>query len=46
MQIDCETISDPQPRLETSETAVIAIQGTQACGDEVHKISRQGATRW
>ena len=35
MQIDCETISDPQPRLETSETAVIAIQGTQACGDEL-----------
>ena len=36
MQIDCETtIPDPNPRLETSGTAVIASQGTQACGDEL-----------
>ena len=35
MRIDCETISDPHPPLETSETAVIASQGTQACGDEL-----------
>ena len=35
MRIDCETIPDPHPPLETSETAVIASQGTQACGDEL-----------
>ena len=36
MQIDCETtIQDPNPRLETSGTAVVASQGTQACGDEL-----------
>ena len=35
MRIDCETIPDPHPLLETSETAVIASQGTQACGDEL-----------
>ena len=35
MRIDCETIPDPHPRLETSETVVIASQGTQACGDEL-----------
>ena len=35
MRIDCETIPDSQPRLETSETVVIASQGTQACGDEL-----------
>ena len=35
MRIDCETIPDPHPRLETSETAVIASQGAQACGDEL-----------
>ena len=38
MRIDCETIPDPHPPLETSETAVIAViasQGTQACGDEL-----------
>ena len=34
MRIDCETIPDPHARLETSETVVIASQGTQACGDE------------
>ena len=32
MRIDCETIPDPHPRLETM---VIASQGTQACGDEL-----------
>ena len=35
MRIDCETIPDSHPRLETSETVVIASQGTQACGDEL-----------
>ena len=35
MRIDCETIPDPHARLETSETVVIASQGTQACGDEL-----------
>ena len=35
MGIDCETIPDPHARLETSETVVIASQGTQACGDEL-----------
>ena len=35
MRIDCETIPDPHPPLETSETVVIASQGTQACGDEL-----------
>ena len=35
MRIDCETIPDPHPRLETSETVVIAGQGTQACADEL-----------
>ena len=36
MQIDCETtIPGPNPRLETSGTAVVASQGTQACGDEL-----------
>ena len=35
MWIDCETIPDSHPRLETSETVVIASQGTQACGDEL-----------
>ena len=34
-RIDCETIPDPHARLETSETVVIASQGTQACGDEL-----------
>ena len=58
MRIDCETIPDSHPRLETSETVVIASQGTQACGDElvvtgtsegglkVHRIPRQEGTRW
>ena len=32
MRINCETIPDPHPRLETM---VIASQGTQACGDEL-----------
>ena len=35
MRIVCETIPDPHARLETSETVVIASQGTQACGDEL-----------
>ena len=35
MRIDCETIPDLHPRLETSETVVIASQGTRACGDEL-----------
>ena len=35
MRIDCETIPDPHPRLETSEMVVIARQGTQAYGDEL-----------
>ena len=35
MRIDCETIPDSHPRLETSETVAIASQGTQACGDEL-----------
>ena len=35
MRIDCETIPDPHARLKTSETVVIASQGTQACGDEL-----------
>ena len=35
MRIDCETIPDPHARLETSETVIIASQGTQACGDEL-----------
>ena len=35
MRIDCETIPDPHPRLETSEMVVIASQGTQAYGDEL-----------
>ena len=35
MRIDCETIPDPHAQLETSETVVIASQGTQACGDEL-----------
>ena len=35
MRIDSETIPDPHPPLETFETAVIACQGTQACGDEL-----------
>ena len=41
MRIDCETIPDPHPGLETSETVVIASQGTQADSDGlvVTKIS-------
>ena len=35
MRIDCETIPDLHARLETSETVVIASEGTQACGDEL-----------
>ena len=35
MRIDSETIPDPHPPLETFETAVIACQGTQACGDQL-----------
>ena len=35
MRIDCETIPDLHPQLETSETVVIASQGTRACGDEL-----------
>ena len=35
MRIDCETIPDSHPRLETSEMVAIASQGTQACGDEL-----------
>ena len=35
MRIDCETIPDPHPRLETSEMVVIARQGAQAYGDEL-----------
>ena len=35
VRIDCETIPDPHPPLQTSETMVIASQGTQACGDDL-----------
>ena len=35
MRVDCETIPDLHPRLETSETVVIASQGIRACGDEL-----------
>ena len=35
IRIDCETIPDPYPGLETLETVVVAMQGTQACGDEL-----------
>ena len=35
IRIDCETIPDPYLGLETLETVVVAMQGTQACGDEL-----------
>ena len=35
IRIDCETIPDPYPGLETLETVVVPMQGTQACGDEL-----------
>ena len=35
IRIDCETIPDPYPGLETLETVVVAMQGTQACGNEL-----------
>ena len=35
IRIDCETIPAPYPGLETLETVVVAMQGTQACGDEL-----------
>ena len=44
MRIDCETIPDSHPRLETSETVVIASQGTQACGDELVVTGTSGGT--
>ena len=44
MRIDCETIPDSHPRLETSETVVIASQGTQACGDELVVIGTSEGT--
>ena len=35
MQIDCETIPDPHPRLETSGTLVTVSERTLACDDEL-----------
>ena len=35
MQIDCETIPDPHPRLETSGTLVTVSERTPACDDEL-----------
>ena len=44
MLIDCETIPDPNLRLETSGTVVIASQATQACGDELVVTGTSGGT--
>ena len=44
MRIGCETIPDPHPRLETLGTVVVAIQGTQACGDELVVTGRSEGT--
>ena len=35
MRIDCETIPDPHPRLETSGTLVTVSERTPACDDEL-----------
>ena len=44
MRIDCETIPYLHPRLETLKTVVVAIQGTQACDDELVVTGRSKGT--
>ena len=44
MRIGCETIPDPHPLLGTLGTVVVAIQGTQACGDELVVTGRSEGT--
>ena len=44
MRIGFETIPDRHPRLETLGTVVVAIQGTQVCGDELVVTGRSEGT--
>ena len=44
MRIGFETIPDRHPRLETQGTVVVAIQGTQVCGDELVVTGRSEGT--